>query len=84
MIFTESITWTNVPGAADATAATAAEEDLRVFGIMPPPQNATLHQYIKNQAHVRMKLTALQTGEEDAALKKLDMRVKEEQEVVVS
>ena len=65
-----------MPGAADATAATATEEDRRVFGIMPPPPNATLHQYIKNQAHVRMELTALQTGEEDAALKKLDMRVK--------
>ena len=84
MIFTESITWTNVPGAADATAATATEEDRRVIGIMPPPPNATLHQCIKNLAHVRMELTALQTGEEDAALKKLDMRVKEEQEVVVS
>ena len=65
-----------MPGAADATAAASAEEDLRVFKIMPAAANATLHQYIKNQTHVRMELTALQTGEKDAALKRLDMRVK--------
>ena len=56
-------------------AAAAAEKDRRVFKFIPALANATLHRYINDLGHVRMEL---------AALKRLDMRVREEQEVVVS
>ena len=55
-----------------------------MFEIMPAPANAALHRYIKDLAHVRMKLDALQTAEEDEVAKKLELRIKEEQETASS
>ena len=57
---TKSVAWTNVLRAADA------EEDRRVFEIMPAPANAALHRYIKDLAHEQMELAALRGGGEDA------------------
>ena len=51
------------------------EDDRRVFEIVPSLANATLHRYIKDLTYVRMELAALQTAEEDAAVKQLEMRV---------
>ena len=80
---TESIAWAKL---AAAVAADADEdENRREYEIMPAPANAALHRYIKDLAHVRMELAALLEGEEDdAAAKKLEMRVGEEQEVATS
>ena len=67
-------------GADTANTADADAEDRRVFEIMPAPANAALHRYIKDLAHVRMEFDALKTAEEDEVVKKLELRVKEEQE----
>ena len=78
---TESIAWANCAEAADADA----DENRREYEIMPAPANAALHRYIKDLTHVRMELAELLEGEEeDAAAKKLEMRVGEEQEVATS
>ena len=81
---TESIAWTHLLGADIANTADADAEDRRVFEIMPAPANAALHRYIKDLAHVRMELDALKTAEEDEVVKKLELRVKEEQETAGS
>ena len=79
---TESIPWTNLlPG---AYLPPADPEDRRVFEIMPAPANAALHRYIKDLAHVRMELDALQTAEEDEVVKKLEQSMMEEQETASS
>ena len=78
---TESIPWLNLLlDASNAADGDADTEDRRVFEIMPAPANAALHRYIKDLAHVRMELDALKTAEEDEVVKKLELRVKEEQE----
>ena len=81
---TESIAWTHLFGADAADAADADAEDRRVFEIMPAPANTALHRYIKDLAHVRMEVDALKTEEEEEAVKKLELRVKEEQETASS
>ena len=81
----ESIPWLNLLlGASNAADGDANAEDRRVFEIMPEPANAALHRYIKDLAHVRMELDALQTAEEDEVVKKLELRIKEEQETASS
>lgn len=55
-----------------------------MFEIVPAAAQAALHWYIKDLAQVRMELAALQTAEEDAVVKKLEMRVGKEQETTTS
>ena len=59
-----------------------------MFEIMRAPANVALHRYIKDLAHVRMEIAALQMAlqhvEGDEAVKTLGMRIKEERETVTS
>jgi hypothetical protein len=56
-LFIESIVWVEVPSAD--VAYTAANEDRRVFEIMPAPANAALPRYIKDLALLRAESAGL-------------------------
>jgi hypothetical protein len=83
---TESIKWKNLAALqVDPNAKAAADEDRRVFEIMPAPANATLRRYVKDLAHVRAESTALPAPEKtDPPTAPLWTDVEEEQRAVKS